>query len=167
MKNANHIPAIALTAAAAICGYAIATASGGAELVLSHYGHEGFDGGALGLLGAGVGLSAAVAAWVAPSCVNARHTAVLVRALAFAASLVASVAACGISLSAASASPSVAQLTSAEVALSHGTLWLTVGWVFAQIATAGALFVLKTQDASLPRSAFSLHGYAALENRLS
>ena len=114
-------------------------------------------------LGSAVMASAAVAAWVAPfvspSASGRRWTA---GTIAFTGSLALSVVVALMSVSCANAA--LAAPLSAEAAIAHADRWLIVGYLFAQIAVAGVMLVVRThQDVRPASSRFASQGYAALE----
>lgn len=157
--------ALSFVAFCAFAGFLAAEAfsAEGVALLLAPYGHAGAAvSGTLGWFGFAVLAAAALAAVVAPG-VTRMEACWPPSAIAFLGSLSASIAVCTMSVGCAAAS--LAMLPAdAATAFAHGSHWLFIGWVFAQLAVAGVMLVVRSHDdTSVSQSSYALRGYAALE----
>jgi hypothetical protein len=157
--------ALSFIAFCAAAGYA-ATAALGEQAIgflLAPYGHTGaVVNGSLGWFGFAMLASAALASVVAPR-VTKMEACWPPSAIAFLGSVAATVAVCTMSVGCAAASLPVLP-TDAGDAFAHASHWLFIGWLFAQLAVAGVMIVVRSHDdTTVSQSSYSLRGYAALE----
>lgn len=165
MRNASLF---ILASAAAGYGVAGLAANRVTDLLLARYGHvltSGAGNSALQWLGLAMLGSAAVAAVATPHSMKTTERRLEMGALVLVLSLIASISVAGMTLACASA-PLVGGALMPADALAHATRWLFVGWLFAQVAVVGAWLVFRShRDLELPRSTYSMQGYAALGRR--